>query len=55
MHKSFDLFKSNYYYLDRIERIKEEHRTIFLDIHGDLQRDQIRHDHDNNLLKKIFV
>lgn len=54
MHKSFDLFKSNYYDLDRIERIKEEHRTIFLDIHGVLQRDQIRHDHDNNLLKKYL-
>ena len=54
MHKSFDLFKSNCYDLDRIERIKEEHRTIFLDIYGVLQNGQIRHDHDNELLKKYL-
>ena len=54
MHKSFDLFKSNYYDLDKLSSIKNEHRTIFLDIYGVLQTGQIRHDHDNELLKKYL-
>lgn len=54
MSKRFDFYKSNYYDLENEKRIIEEHRTIFLDIHGVLQIGQIRHDHDNELLKRFL-
>ena len=55
MHKGRDLFKDNYYDIDRIKKIESEHRTIFLDIDGVLQPGtQKRHDHNNKLLKEYL-
>ena len=55
MHKGRDLFKDNYYGINKINEIVGENRTVFLDIDGVIQPGtQKRFDHDNKKLKEYL-